>query len=133
MPAKRLMDAPAMTPRRPSAWRRRAAAWVAWTVAFSSLACAAGAADAPPVPVVSPVSAWDVCLLTQVLRINPMRDRDGMRRWYLHVGQDLSKGHTIAAATVRLDPARGHTNASVPAKASWSSPRPRATTCSRRA
>ena len=94
------------------------AAALALTFAFTAPALAATLppGDTPSFHSVSPLSVADVCLLSAVLRVDPMRDQAGVRRWYLRVGQLLSSGYPEATVTVRLDTAAGHMTAIVPAR-----------------
>jgi hypothetical protein len=91
---------------------------LALTIAFAAPAHAATLppGDTPSFHSVSPLSVADVCLLSAVRRVDPMRDQAGVRRWYLRVGQLLSSGYPEATVTVRLDTAAGHMTAIVPAR-----------------
>jgi hypothetical protein len=72
--------------------------------------------EPPSIQSISPLSVKDVCLLSSVQRADPMRDRAGMHRWYLRVGQLLSSGYPAATVAVRLDTAAGHMTATVPSQ-----------------
>jgi hypothetical protein len=97
--------------------RRRwsvAAAIVVFTLGTAARALAVPLDDTPEFRSVSPLSPADLCLLSRVVVVNPMREQNGVRRWNIQIVQTLSSPHSVAQVTVRLDTATGHMTASVP-------------------